>query len=175
MCVVLIKNIQFTENGITCIKDIIERHTIQTEIGGALVGYHEKNNLVITHASEPGKNAKMTYSSIEIDGKYTTRYCNRLNQLSDHRLYYLGDWHTHLSTNLSPSFKDIRAMRDISKYVPSEYKDTLITVILNHFDPNQIKVYRFNKLIKLTCVNYSYIPNPLWITKFIISTNDISS
>ncbi|WP_430789062.1 hypothetical protein VBD025_02685 [Virgibacillus flavescens] len=162
-----ITNVLFTENSISDINKIINQHELVTEVGGTLVGYQQDGHLVITHASYPGENAKMSYDSIEIDGEYATKYCNQLNELSDNRLYFLGDWHTHLSDNLNPSNKDLVAMKCLSKYVPAEYRDSIITVIVNHYDPLKIKAYFLHKGKRLKTISNSKIPNPAWVKGFI--------
>jgi integrative and conjugative element protein (TIGR02256 family) len=162
-----VNNVLFTENCLRSINEIITQHELVTEIGGTLVGYQQHDHLIITHASGPGENAKMSFNSIEIDGEYATRYCNKINELSDHQLYFLGDWHTHLSDNLNPSNRDLVAMKRLSKYTPAKYRDSLITIIANHYKPTKFKVYSLNKGSKLKTVSYSMIPNPGWIQKFI--------
>jgi integrative and conjugative element protein (TIGR02256 family) len=162
-----INRVLLTENCLSNINKIVDNHIIKTEVGGSLVGYQQSDNLIVTHASDAGKNAKMSYNSIEIDGEYTTKYCNRLNKLSNYRLYFLGDWHTHLSDNLNPSSSDLNAMRLLSKFVPEEYRDVLITVIFNHFDTKNFKVYCLSSDIALQQVDFSVISNPRWIEDFI--------
>lgn len=162
-----INSVLFTENSISNINKIIGQHELKTEIGGSLVGYQQDEQLIITHASDPGENAKMSFDSIEIDGEYVTRFCNRLNELSMHKLYFLGDWHTHLSNNLNPSNRDLVAMKRLSNYTPYEYRDSLITVIINHYDPVKIKAYSLYKGRKLKSISHCIVPNPSWIEEFL--------
>ncbi len=161
-----INKVLFTENSISNINEIIGQHELKTEVGGALVGYQQGEQLIITHASDPGENAKMSFDSIEIDGKYVTKFCNKLNELSNYKLYFLGDWHTHLSNNLNPSKRDLIAIQRLSKYIPAEYRDSLVTVIVNHYDPSKIGVYSLNSDSKLKAISCSKIPNPPWIIKY---------
>lgn len=162
-----INKVLFTENFLSSINKIIDEHLLKTEVGGCLVGYQIDDNLVVTHASHAGENAKMTYRSIKIDGEYTTQFCNHLNEQSNYKLYFLGDWHTHLSDNLSPSNTDLNAMKDLAKYTPKEYRDTIITIILNHFEPLNVKVYCLENQKRLVTIDYSTISNPDWIEEFI--------
>lgn len=161
-----VNKVLFTENFISSFNEIIVQHKCITEIGGTLVGYQQQDHLIITHASGPGENAKMSFNSIEIDGEYATGYCNHLNEISDHQLYFLGDWHTHLSDNLNPSNRDLVAMKRLSKYTPAEYRDSLITIIVNHFNPTKIEVYSLNNGRNLKTISHSMILNPEWIGKF---------
>jgi len=162
-----INEVLFTKNSISNIGNIISQHLLKTEIGGSLVGYQLEEKLIVTHASDAGENVKMTYNSIEIDGGYTTNFCNRLNVLSNHRLYYIGDWHTHLSNNLNPSNSDLIAMKRLFRYIPIDYRDTLITVIIDHNNPNHFKAYCLQKEKKLVTVSHSIIPNPSFIEEFL--------
>jgi integrative and conjugative element protein (TIGR02256 family) len=163
----IINNVLFAENSITCINNIIAQHEASTEIGGALVGFQCEKTLIVTHASGAGNKAKMAYDYIEIDGEYTTQFCNQLNNLSDQRLYFLGDWHTHLSDNLKPSIRDQKAMKRLSKYMPKPFRNTLITVIVNHYSPHDLRVYKMDKKVNLQSICYSSIPTPLWVSEFI--------
>lgn len=162
-----IKKVLFTENSISNINKIINEHEFKTEIGGALVGYQKEDKLIVTHASNPGNDSKMSFDSIEIDGKHVTRFCNRLNELSNYRLYYIGDWHTHLSNNLRPSERDLTAIKQLSNYLPKQYRNSLITIIVNHYKPSRIAVYSLNNFNELKALSNSVIPNPIWISKYI--------
>ncbi|MDM5196645.1 hypothetical protein QUF79_00895 [Fictibacillus enclensis] len=162
-----INRVLFTENCLSNINKIINEHIIETEIGGCLVGYQVGDSLIVTHASGAGEKSKMDYDYIEIDGEYTTRYSNRLNELSNHRLYFLGDWHTHLSNNLSPSMRELKAIKGLSKFIPIEYRDTLITTIINHFNTKYFKVYCLDNNEEIKEVTCSVIQNLTWIEDFI--------
>lgn len=162
-----IKKVLFTENSISNINKIINEHEFKTEIGGSLVGYQKEDQLIITHASKPGNDSKMSFDSIEIDGEHVTRFCNKLNELSNHRLYFIGDWHTHLSNNLNPSESDLTAIKQLSNYLPRQYRNSLITIIVNHYIPSRIGVYTLNNFDELRALSYSVIPNPIWISKYI--------
>jgi len=99
----------------------------------------------------------MKHNSIKIDEEYTTDYCNYLNKVSNNTLYYLGDWHTHLSDNLLPSPTDYIAVQTLASYLPEDIRYSLITVIFNHFSPNSFKVYNYTKKKILKEVNCKII------------------
>ncbi|TQR33621.1 hypothetical protein C7Y47_11315 [Lysinibacillus sphaericus] len=159
----------FTENALKSMKEIILKFGKRAEIGGCLVGCQINDVLLVTHASEPGPKAKMSRYAINIDNKYTTRFSNRINQLSNNKLYYLGDWHTHLSTDLRPSVTDLRALKVLNNYVPKQFKNTVISVIMNHFDSNQLKAYKFSIQDDTTLneLQIEIITDPEWLSKFI--------
>lgn len=164
-----INKVLITENALKSMKEIIMKFGKRAEIGGCLVGCQINNVLLVTHASDPGPKAKMSRYSINIDNKYTTRFSNRINQLSNNKLYYIGDWHTHLSTDLRPSQTDLRALRVLNNYVPRELKNTVISLIMNHFNSSQVKVYKFRTDDgKTLCeLQIEFIIDPEWLSKYI--------
>ena len=159
----------FTENALNSMKRTVKRFGEQTEVGGCLVGCQINSVLLVTHASEPGPNSKMSGHSINIDNKYVTQFSNRLNLVSDNKLYYLGDWHTHLSTDLRPSSTDLRALKILNNFVPLEFKNTVISVIMNHFNNNQMKAFKFSNDDDRTLneLHIELIPNPEWLIKYL--------
>lgn len=162
-CVSMIRKVFITSYCLTVIHSIIEGTKKKNEVGGALVGFQHKDSLTITHASMPGPKAKMKKYSVVIDGEYTTDFCNNINRCSNHSLYYIGDWHTHLSTNLTPSHSDLKAMKIMASYLPKEIEFTLITFIFNHFSPDNFVVYNYGKEKKLEKISYEIIDTPEWV------------
>lgn len=132
------------------------------ETGGALIGYLSDNYAVITHCSGPGPKSKRTRTSITIDGNYTTRFCMNISSRSDGKLYYLGDWHTHLGNNLCPSATDINAMEVLLKEKVTPWS-SLFSLIL-HKDLESYRLYQF-KLGKM----FEEIPVMTCRDPFIIS------
>lgn len=153
----MINKVYMTSYCFKSIEYMIKRHDQKTEIGGVLVGFQKGDCLTITHASDPGPKAVMKHNSIKIDEEYTTDYCNYLNKVSNNTLYYLGDWHTHLSDNLLPSPTDYIAVQTLASYLPEDIRYSLITVIFNHFSPNSFKVYNYTKKKILKEVNCKII------------------
>jgi Mov34/MPN/PAD-1 family. len=141
----MLNKVYITSYCLETIKLIIKRHNQKTEIGGVLVGFQKRDSLTIIHASDPGPNAIMQHNWIKIDEQYTTEFCNYLNKLSNNSLYYLGDWHTHLSSNLLPSPTDYKAVQTLASYLPEDARFSLITVIFNHFSPDIFKVYNYSQ------------------------------
>ncbi|MCC3377149.1 Mov34/MPN/PAD-1 family protein [Cohnella sp. REN36] len=111
------------------------------ETGGALIGYLSDNYAVITHCSGPGPKSKLTRTSVTIDGNYTTRLCMDISSRSDGRLYYLGDWHTHLGNSLCPSATDISAMAVLLNEKVTPWS-SLFSLIL-HKDLTTYRLYQF--------------------------------
>lgn len=163
-----IKKVYFTENSLENIRNVIRRYGDFTEVGGCIVGCQYGEELLVTHASDPGKCAKMERYSIVIDNVHTTKFANSLNEISDKKLYFIGDWHTHLSDDLRPSSTDFRALRGLNNYVPKAYKNLIISVIVNHFDSSQIKVYKLSSNSKnMEEVQCEVVENPDWLISYI--------
>ncbi|MFB1082501.1 Mov34/MPN/PAD-1 family protein [Jeotgalibacillus sp. JSM ZJ347] len=162
-----IKEVLFTENSLNQIEEFLQNHKKGTEFGGALVGYQKGEVLIITHASSPGKSAKMTYSSIEFDKEHVTKFCNDINKKSDYMLYFLGDWHTHPSKNLNPSQKDIKAIKKLANYFPLEFRENILMVIVSQYDIKHLKTYILTSNKNLKETSHSTIVDPNWIEEFI--------
>ncbi|MFY3792568.1 hypothetical protein ACOQFO_12920 [Ureibacillus sp. MALMAid1270] len=163
-----IKKVYFTENSLRNIRDVIRRYGDFKEVGGCIVGCQYGEELLVTHASDPGKRAKMQRYSIVIDNIHTTKFANSLNEIYDKKLYFIGDWHTHLSSDLRPSSTDFRALKSLNNYVPKAYKNLMISVIVNHFDSSQIKVYRLSSNSKnMEEVQFEVVENPDWLISYI--------
>lgn len=163
-----IKKVYFTENSINNIRDVISRYGDLAEVGGCIVGCQYGEELLVTHASDPGKSAKMERYSIAVDNVHTTKFANNLNANSNKKLYFIGDWHTHLSNDLRPSSTDYRALKSLNNYVPKPYKKLMISVIVNHFDPSKIKVYKLSSNFKsMEEVQCEVVENPEWLIGYI--------
>lgn len=164
-----ITKVYFTINAIEKIHYIIKKYGSENEVGGCLVGCQIDESLVVTHASEPGPRAKMSRYSVNIDNKYTTRFSNEINTVTNNKLYYIGDWHTHLSTDLRASQTDVKALKVLNNYVPKGLEYSIISVILNHFNNNQLKVYKLSNTSDLTLEDLSWdiIENPSWLNQYI--------
>lgn len=163
-----IKKVYFTENSLKNIRDVISRYGELTEVGGCIVGCQSGEELLVTHASNPGKGAKMERYSIVIDNVHTTKFTNVLNEISDKKLYFIGDWHTHLSVDLRPSSTDFRALKSLNNYVPKVYKNLIVSVIVNHFDSSQIKVYKLSSSFQnIEEVEYELVKDPDWLNSYI--------
>lgn len=163
-----IKTVLITKNAKMLIQNEIDINGKQTETGGALVGYQVQDIIVVTHASGPGKKSKRTRYSVEIDGNFTTQYCNRLNLLSNYNLYYIGDWHTHLTDCLNPSRSDYIAMTTIYKEMNIDENHSLISVILFHNCIEKVRAYAIDKNNReFYEIKAQYVPNPSCIIPYI--------
>jgi integrative and conjugative element protein (TIGR02256 family) len=89
----------------------------RTETGGALAGYLAPNNvLFVTHACGPGPRAELRRTSVLIDGKHASAFCDRVFQEHGGRVDYVGDWHRHPALSpLRASVQDLAAMLTIKE------------------------------------------------------------
>lgn len=160
-----IKKVYISKNAIEDIERIIINNGNDTEVGGCLVGCEINQELLITHVSPPGPNSKRSRYSIDIDNKFTTQFSNELNKCYDNKIYYLGDWHTHLSSNLRPSSTDIKALKKLNDYVPIVYKNSIVSMIINHFSFTKYKIYKLNdnEVSLVVEVPSEIIENPEWL------------
>lgn len=161
----VINKVYLSKSVIEVMKDVILSYGNNTEVGGCLVGCEINGEILVTHASPPGPNAKRRRYSIDIDNKFTTKFSNELNKHSNNKLYYLGDWHTHLSSDIRASTTDIRALKKLNDYVPIQYRNTIISLIMNHFEPIKYKVYQFNEMRSLIEIPSEIVEDPEWLDR----------
>lgn len=130
------------------------------ETGGALVGYVEKDRIVVTHASGPGPQGIRRPNSVRIDGAFTTEFAFRLQSVSDGQLYYVGDWHVHLKGDLSLSSHDHKAAQRLlmSKASLVPY---LVSVIFSG-DAETANAYLFDGLNKVNKMVVEFGGPPSW-------------
>lgn len=86
------------------------------------------SDVVVTHASGPGRRAKHGFWSFERDSNDGQAFIERVFEESRHRFTYLGEWHTHPWGRLTPSPRDVRTMRGIPEE-PHSYQDRPLLVI----------------------------------------------
>lgn len=82
------------------------------ETGGGLLGYISKDKAtVVTHACGPGPKAILTVKKVILDGQFIQEFADKMYEQSNYLFDYIGDWHRHLGYSLTPSTKDIIAMK----------------------------------------------------------------
>jgi len=105
---------------------IVSEKAKQVETGGVLMGakcYLENDNkpsLIITHATLPGPNAIKEPAFFERDKDYCTEMVKYYFEFSDKKLNYVGEWHSHTSSDVKPSNLDHSSLQKIvldKKYV----------------------------------------------------------
>lgn len=76
------------------------------ETGGILAGYLEGAALRIEYASGPGERSRRTRNRLILDHRYAQGCIDAVATMTDDRLRYTGEWHTHPSGDLTPSSMD---------------------------------------------------------------------
>ncbi len=84
------------------------------EIGGDLFGFYEPNgNPLVFVASGPGPAARRDATHFQQDPEFQAAIFNQL--ATKFRMFYVGDWHSHHSLNLSePSGPDNAKLQDLA-------------------------------------------------------------
>ncbi len=102
------------------ILDKYKQNKNQNESGGIILGYVCENyNIYISKISQPNAFDKATRYSFERNKKFAQKIVNSEFYKSDGKVIYLGEWHTHPELHPSPSFVDI-------KMIKQQYKDNKI-------------------------------------------------
>jgi integrative and conjugative element protein (TIGR02256 family) len=99
------------------------------ETGGVMLGYWADDVPVITHAIGPGPDASHGPSSFIPDYDYQDEEIARLYTLSNRKLAYLGDWHTHPAAEAYLSEKDIGTLRRIAAYRYARVSQPLMLIL----------------------------------------------
>src|SRR5687767_5862221 len=92
------------------------RKVILTETGGPMVGYVEKDEVIVTGAAGPGPRAKLTPFSVVVDGVFAQKFCDDALRQSGGKVDYVGDWHCHPAFSVDPSADDLRAMKTMAEF-----------------------------------------------------------
>jgi integrative and conjugative element protein (TIGR02256 family) len=84
------------------------------ETGGALLGWRDGINAVISHVLGPGPAAKHGLRTFEPDAPWHAVESRKIYSATGRRVAYVGDWHTHPIALPLPSSQDRIAARTIS-------------------------------------------------------------
>lgn len=85
------------------------------ETGGVMAGrVDDKGNITITHVSGPGPKAIMSPTKFEKDVEFCQAFLDNLYKESNQKIVYVGEWHSHPSTNNRPSGTDIKSLSEIA-------------------------------------------------------------
>lgn len=84
--------------------------------------------VVITHCCGPGPKAKQKKFSITFDSAYTQKFINGIYIQTNGQITYLGDWHSHISSNLKPSITDRKELHRIADNKLSRLESPIIVI-----------------------------------------------
>lgn len=106
--------VTITKDSIKTMQDLISADpTIET--GGVLAGRVTRNgDVVVTHASGPGPNAKRTRSKFEKDVEFCQHFLDEAYEASGQGVVYVGEWHSHPSSDNRPSGTDLKSLSEIA-------------------------------------------------------------
>jgi integrative and conjugative element protein (TIGR02256 family) len=85
------------------------------ETGGALLGWRDDGEVVVSRILGPGHRAKHRFSSFEPDTVWQGERGREIYAESGRTIAYVGDWHTHPRGAPIPSRQDRKTMKVISE------------------------------------------------------------
>jgi len=99
------------------------------ETGGALFGWRDANQCVIACAGDPGPRARHRPYSFEADRRHNQSLINRIHQKSQGRYRFLGSWHSHPGTRITPSIRDSTTAQEIATEALVDLSEPLVLII----------------------------------------------
>lgn len=86
------------------------------ETGGVLIGFIDKNNAaVVVESTGAGPNATETKYKFERDADYVQDQLEDAAERLGEKGQYIGEWHSHLEREPSPSTRDVESLTGISE------------------------------------------------------------
>lgn len=85
------------------------------ETGGALLGWRDEDEAVISRVLGPGPQAKHRFRSFEPDPAWHRTETQKTYRESERKVSYIGDWHTHPIAPPVPSRQDRAAASTIAQ------------------------------------------------------------
>lgn len=103
-----------TSDSLSLMQDLISENT-SIETGGVLAGQiDDSGNLLITNVSGPGPKSIKTETKFEKDVEFCQKFLDELYMESNQKISYVGEWHSHPSSNNNPSGRDIASLSEIA-------------------------------------------------------------
>jgi integrative and conjugative element protein (TIGR02256 family) len=99
------------------------------EVGGWLLGYwsETRDALVVTHATPPAFRGSPL--GVRIGARGHRRRFDEAWERCEHRVTFLGDWHTHPGGPTQPSPTDRKAMKQLSEDGDYDTPEPLIAIV----------------------------------------------
>ena len=101
----------------------------KVETGGALIGYEENGTVHILEVTDAGPAAEETETLFRYDASYVNEKLRDAAERLGTRGMYVGEWHTHLEPEPSPSARDIESLSDIAA-APNFLTDEPVMIIV---------------------------------------------
>lgn len=106
--------VTITSDSLSFMQSLISENT-SIETGGVLAGQiDESGNLIIANVSGPGPKAIKTENKFERDVEFCQKFLDDLYIESNQKIIYVGEWHSHPSSNNNPSGRDIASLSEIA-------------------------------------------------------------
>jgi integrative and conjugative element protein (TIGR02256 family) len=105
-------SIHISKRVLKTIEEITSNH-YPKEFGGVFIGYKSKEDFIITNILIPDeyKNGKTIF--VRYPGTLNERL-SEIHNITNGKIQYLGEWHSHPDGSTSPSNIDINAMKEIA-------------------------------------------------------------
>jgi integrative and conjugative element protein (TIGR02256 family) len=118
--------------------------TTPLETGGVLLGYLASGgDIVAVAAIGPGPKATHRRRRFEPDSSWQREQIAREYEASGRVHTYLGDWHSHPGGGATPSRRDERTARHISRHRAARARQPLMVILSHTTGPWMITPYRF--------------------------------
>ncbi|NJK96100.1 MAG: peptidase [Bacteroidales bacterium] len=128
------------------ILDKYKQNHYQNESGGIILGYvYEDNNIYISKISEPNSSDKASRYRFERDRKAAQIIVNSEFYKSEGKVIYLGEWHTHPEPIPSPSFTDIKMIKE--QYKNNRINESFLILIIQGTTDLYLGLYNGKQLI----------------------------
>lgn len=119
------------------------------EFGGILTGIKEKNCWIITDIEVPTKYESNKSNFVRYPN-FLNDYLQKIFDISNSKIEYLGEWHTHPNGSTQFSSQDLLSMRDIAENSEINNRTPLLIILGLNKDVNyQCYYFIGNQLVKL--------------------------
>lgn len=113
---------------------VMEAPTIET--GGVLAGsLTQEGQVVVTHVSGPGPLATKSAHEFEKDLVFCQKFIDDLFAESGGTIYYVGEWHSHPSTDTRPSSRDQKSLSSIASQPEYQTNEPVMIILSNEGKP----------------------------------------
>lgn len=108
----MLNEILFEETALKIIEEQIQIYG-STETGGVLLGFIDKEIVVINKVTDPGPGAHHSEYYFRADNNYSEMLIDMEYANSGGKIQYIGEWHTHPQIKPIPSYVDFQSLKEI--------------------------------------------------------------
>lgn len=126
------------------------------ETGGVVagVGCALREEVIITHASQPGPRAYHARYAFKRDNLFCQNFLNNLARTSNGEIDYLGEWHKHFESNPRPSNRDVQTLTKIANDPNYHVSNPFLLIIGIDNAKKSLRVFINDGLSKLTLIEW---------------------